>query len=107
LRLLISLGCFQSCLPGTEGTKCALKTYHVIRKYVGKEKGEFGFEAWVEEKGETFVDFKAMVEVWEVWEGRIVDEKVFGKGFGEVTVDRVEKVMKDEKKFWACFSRCW
>ena len=34
-------------------------------------------------------------------EGRIVDEKVFGKGFGEVTVERVEKVMKDEKKFWA------
>jgi hypothetical protein len=76
------------------GAKRALKTYRVIRTYAGKEGGEFGFEARVEERGEVVVDVKAKLEEGEMWQGKMGGGKVFGEGFGEVTVESVKAVVK-------------
>ncbi|CAN9232985.1 unnamed protein product [Alternaria sp. RS040] len=75
-----------------EGAKAAQKTRFDLQTYIHTDH-DFGFQACLGEGKKAAIDVKASWEEGVLWQGKVSNGRIFGEGFGEVTVEKVRALM--------------
>ena len=83
----------------SERTKRVLRKYDVLHDHGDWEEEEksFGFEALMNETEGVVYHVKASRAEGNEWQENIANDKVFGEGFTEVTVENVRRVLRGWK----------
>ncbi|CAN9211175.1 unnamed protein product [Alternaria alternata] len=77
-------------IPG--GAKAAQRTRFDFQTYIHTDH-DFGFQACLGGGKKVAVDVKASWEEGVLWQGKMVDVRIFGEGFEEVTIEKVRAFM--------------
>ncbi|RYO24026.1 hypothetical protein AA0111_g8874 [Alternaria arborescens] len=78
-------------IPG--GAKAAQRTRFDFQTYIHTDH-DFGFQACIGEGEKVAIDVKTTWEEGVLWQGKMGDGRIFGEGFGEVTIEKVRAFMK-------------
>jgi len=73
-----------------------LRMYRESSDYTSDMEGVDGssFEVLLQKTGEVMFDYKVREEKGGMWQGKIVDGKVFREGYREVTQESVRRLRK-------------